>query len=82
MRPAGGIADAEDFHVVPQFAEGRRCGSAAQARTHDDDVEFTLVVGAYQMDFGFPFGPFAFQGTCGNFSIQFLCHIHSFSLQF
>ena len=47
---AGRVLDAEHLDVVAQFAERSGCGGASQTRTDDDDVEFALVGGTYDLD--------------------------------
>ena len=40
----------EYLHVVSQFAERSGCGSTAQARTYDDNIQFAFVGRAYYLD--------------------------------
>lgn len=50
MRTARRVLDAENLHVVSQFAERSGCGGTAQARTYDDNIQFAFVGRAYYLD--------------------------------
>ena len=64
--PAGRIADAENLHIIAEFAEARSCGCAAEAGTDHYDFEFALVVRTDKMNFRLTLFPFLGQRTIGN----------------
>ena len=66
---AGRVLDAEHLDVVAQFAERSGCGGAAQTRADDDDVEFALVGGTYDLDRRLVVAPLFGERPGGNFSI-------------
>ena len=66
---AGRILDAEDLDVVAQFAQRSGCGGAAQTGSDDDDVEFALVGGAYDLDSCLVVAPLVCESAGRNFSI-------------
>ena len=55
---ARGIADTEDLDIVSEFSERSRCRCTAKTGTYDDYLEFPLVVGTDDPDFGLAPGPF------------------------
>ena len=59
------VLDAEVLHLETHFAE--RCGGACagKARTYDDNVELTLVLGVNQFLMSLIVGPFFSHGTFG-----------------
>ena len=69
MGAAGRVLDAEHLDVVAQFAERSGCGGAAQTRADDDDVEFALVGGTYDLDRRLVVAPLFGERPGGNFSI-------------
>ena len=58
MRAPGRVADTENLHIIAEFSERGSCRSAAEAGTHHYNLQFTFVVGAYQMDFRLTLRPF------------------------
>ena len=71
VRAARRVGDAEDLDVVSQLAQRGGCGRTTQTRTHDDHLEFPLVVRRYNPDFSLALRPFLGEGSFRNLGNKF-----------
>ena len=71
MRSSWGIADAEDFYIVTHLSERGCGGCSGKSRSHNNDLEFSLVGRAYNLDFRFTLLPFFRQRTVWNMGYKF-----------
>ena len=70
VRAARAVLVTETFHVVAQFAQGRRRGSAGEAASHHDDLKFPAVVRSDQTRVVLVLGPLLRERPRWNFGIQ------------
>ena len=71
VRPAGGVADAEDLDVVTHLTQRRSCRSAAKTSTYHNHFQFPFVVRRNNPDFCFTLGPFFFERSVRNLGNKF-----------